>query len=169
MARDHCSCTVPNEVKRLMSHHLARDQWSEDVGDSFHYSAMTNHWNVSLLEWVHVSGFARGESWSARQALSFESIHDHTLMMYCDYVLLEFMCVHRSGHYSTEVHFQFFWQKSAKFEAVRMLRNGDIRDWRMKFLQSVIEKNFSILQSFLLPMVIFRKFFWQILIGVPNP
>ena len=109
MSRDHCWAIENNEVKRLMSHHMARDQWSQYVWDSFHYSALTNDWNRSLLEWVRVWMFSCGKSWSARQDLSFESIHDHTLMICGVYVLFECMCVHRSGHDYTDLHFHAWW------------------------------------------------------------
>ena len=66
---------------------------------------MTNHWNGSLLEWAHVNMFSCGCSWSARQDVSFESKHDHNLMMYWDYEHFVCMCVHWLGHNSTHVHF----------------------------------------------------------------
>ena len=47
-----------------------------------------------------------------------------------------------------DAHSKFFDQKSVKFEGSRMLRYGDISDWKMKFLFSVIE-NFSVFYTFL--------------------
>ena len=64
---------------------------------------------------------------------------------------------------SKDAHRRFLDQKSVKFEGSRMLRYGDISDWKMKFLQSVIE-NFSVFSTFLH----YRWWFFENLFRYPD-
>ena len=63
---------------------------------------------------------------------------------------------------------KFMDQKSSNFRGSGMLGNGLISDWKMKFLQAVIDKFSGVYNNFKYRCWFFQNIF-KILIGVPKP